>query len=187
MSDTIYTEQSEMTITINKDRSVSVPDLLKKSIVQYDHNIENITFDCPRYWYGNDISTMAIYVVFVTENESATEEKPLRDVCSKVEVDPNDPNMLHFVWTVTENASEYIGALAWQVCAIATDSDGNESIRWHSYTCRDMDVQEGMEADDYIPEKYPDEFSHLVQRVNALEQELGMQMEAVAALLGGES
>lgn len=187
MSDTIYAEQSDLTITINKDRSISVPDLLKKSIVQYDHNIENITFDCPRYWYGNDISTMAIYVVFVTENESAAEEKPLRDVCSKVEVDPNDPNMLHFVWTVTENASKYIGALEWQVCAIATDADGNESIRWHSYTCGIMEVQKGMRAVDYIPEKYPDEYSHLVQRVNALEQELGMQMEAVASLLGGAS
>ena len=44
-----------------------------------------------------------------------------------------------------------------------------------------------MRANDYVPEKYPDEYSHLVQRVNALERELGMQMEAVASLLGGAS
>lgn len=177
----------EATITINNDRSISVPEILRKSIVQYDHNIENITFDCPRYWYGNDISTMAIYVVFDSENESAAEEKPLRDPCSKVEVDAEDPNMLHFVWTVTKNASKHTGKLAWKVCAIATDDAGNETIHWNSHMCRAMEVQEGMEADDYVPEQYPDEYSHLVQRVNALEQELGMQMEAVAALLGGET
>ena len=187
MSDTIYLDQSEITITINKDRTVSVPSILEKSIVQRDHNIESIPFNCPRYWYGNDISTMAIYVIFVTENTEISDEKPLRDACSKVEVDPDDPNMLHFVWTVTEKASKHIGKLAWKVCAIATDADGNETIRWHSHTCRAMEVQEGMEADDYVPEQYPDEYSHLVQRVNALEQELGMQMEAVAALLGGAS
>ena len=187
MSDTIYLDQSEITITINKDRTVSVPSILEKSIVQRDHNIESIPFNCPRYWYGNDISTMAIYVIFVTENTEISDEKPLRDACSKVEVDPDDPNMLHFVWTVTEKASKHIGKLAWKVCAIATDADGNETIRWHSHTCRAMEVQEGLEADDYVPEQYPDEYSHLVQRVNALEQELGMQMEAVAALLGGAS
>lgn len=187
MSDTIYLDQSEMTITINKDRSISVPEILEKSIVQRDHNIESIPFNCPRYWYGNDISTMAIYVVFDSENESATEEKPLRDVCSKVEVDADDPNMLHFVWTVTKNASKHTGKLAWKVCAIATDDAGNETIHWNSHMCRAMEVQEGMEADDYVPEQYPDEYSHLVQRVNALEQELGMQMEAVASLLGGAS
>lgn len=187
MSDTIYLDQNEMTITINKDRSVSVPEILEKSIVQRDHNIESLTFNCPRYWYGNDISAFAIYVVFVTENKAALKEKPLRDVCSNVEVDAEDPNMLHFIWTVTKNASKYTGKLAWKVCAIATDNDGNETIHWNSHTCRAMEVQEGMEANNYVPEQYPDEYSHLVQRVNALEQELGMQMEAVAALLGGKS
>ena len=131
MGDITYAERSETIITINKDRSVSVPELLRKSIVQYDHNIESITFDCPRYWYGNDISTMAIYVVFDSENEAATEEKPLRDVCSNVEVDAEDPNMLHFVWTVTKNASKYTGKLAWKVCAIATDED-RKSTRLNS-------------------------------------------------------
>ena len=37
-------------IVINSDRTITVPNSLKRIAVQYDHNIETITFDCPRYW-----------------------------------------------------------------------------------------------------------------------------------------
>ena len=35
-------------IIIDKKRKVSVPDELKRIAVQHDHNIETVTFDCPR-------------------------------------------------------------------------------------------------------------------------------------------
>lgn len=36
-------------IIINNDRTVTVPDSIKKIGVQYDHNVNTLTFDCPRY------------------------------------------------------------------------------------------------------------------------------------------
>lgn len=56
----------EAHIVINSDRSVSVPDELKNIAVQYDHNIETVTFDCPRYW---DVRTDEGYLMYDTDVE----------------------------------------------------------------------------------------------------------------------
>lgn len=48
-------------IIINSDRTVTVPDSAKKIAVQYDHNVNTLIFDCPRYAdeeHNIDLSTM---------------------------------------------------------------------------------------------------------------------------------
>ena len=52
-------------IVIGNDRYITVPDELKRLAVQYDHNIETVTFDCPRYWDGLDMSAMAVYINYM--------------------------------------------------------------------------------------------------------------------------
>ena len=51
-------EFEEPHIVIGYDRVVTVPDQLKRLAVQYDHDIETVTFDCPRYWGKHDMSQM---------------------------------------------------------------------------------------------------------------------------------
>ena len=41
--------EAEPHIVIGEDRFITVPSELKRIAVQYDHNIETVTFDCPRY------------------------------------------------------------------------------------------------------------------------------------------
>ena len=42
-------------IVIGNDRFITVPESLKRIAVQYDHNVETVTFDCPRYWDDLDM------------------------------------------------------------------------------------------------------------------------------------
>ena len=49
-------------IKIGLDRHITVPESLKRIAVQYDHNVETVTFDCPRYWDGHDMSKMTVYI-----------------------------------------------------------------------------------------------------------------------------
>ena len=41
--------ETEEHIVVGSDRFITVPNSLKRIGVQYDHNIETVTFDCPRY------------------------------------------------------------------------------------------------------------------------------------------
>lgn len=53
---------TEEHIVIDSNRNVYVPDSLKRIAVQFDHNIERVSFDCPRYWDGIDMSEMKVYI-----------------------------------------------------------------------------------------------------------------------------
>ena len=60
---------TEEHIVVGDDRVITVPDSLKRIAVQYDHNVETVTFDCPRYWDGLDMSQMAIYINYHLPNK----------------------------------------------------------------------------------------------------------------------
>ena len=53
---------TEEHIVIGSDRSITVPESLKRIAVQFDNDVETVTFDCPRYWDNLDLSTMKIYI-----------------------------------------------------------------------------------------------------------------------------
>lgn len=171
MSEEIMTvDITSQHIVINRDRSVAVPSLIKKSIVQRDHNIERLTFDCPRYWYGKDISTLNIYVNYISVIKKAKGEDPGSSLCENVVIDENDQDILHFDWIITDNVSEDMGGLIFLVCAKSVDSDGNEDVHWNSHLCKEMEVQEGLEASSAIVKRYPDVIESILSK-------LGKQIE----------
>lgn len=165
-------------IVINQDRSVAVPSLIKKSIVQRDHNIERLTFDCPRYWYGKDISTLNIYVNYISVSQKAKGDDPGSSLCENAVIDESDQDMMHFDWVITNNISQDVGGLLFLVCAKSVDSDGNEDVHWNSHLCKDLEVQEGLEASDSIAKKYPDVIEQIFQRLDNVD---GVSPEQIAA------
>ena len=90
----------ESHIVIGKDRFITVPDSLKRLAVQYDHDIETVTFDCPRYWDEHDMSTMTIYV-----NYLCADNEPGCYKVKNVAVDPTDSTIMHFDWVISKNSN----------------------------------------------------------------------------------
>lgn len=179
MSEEITTvDVTSQHIVINQDRSVAVPSLIKKSIVQRDHNIERLTFDCPRYWYGKDISTLNIYVNYISVSQKAKGDDPGSSLCENAVIDESDQDMMHFDWVITNNISQDVGGLLFLVCAKSVDSDGNEDVHWNSRLCTSLEVQEGLEASDSIVKKYPDVIEQIFQRLDNVD---GVSTEQIAA------
>lgn len=142
----------ESHIVIGKDRFITVPDALKRLAVQYDHDIETVTFDCPRYWDEHDMSTMAIYV-----NYLCADKEPGCYKAKNVTVDSVDSTIMHFDWTISKNVTMAYGPIAFLVCVRNTDSDGIEKNHWNSEICEDCYISAGIEYDGGdINEIYPD-------------------------------
>ena len=57
--------ETEPHIIIGEDRFITVPDELKRIAVQGDHDVETVTFDCPRYWDDHDLSKMQLYINYM--------------------------------------------------------------------------------------------------------------------------
>lgn len=179
----------ERHIVIGRDRIIAVPEELKKIAVQYDHDIETVTFDCPRYWDGHDLSgnTFVAYINYMREDGAVGTKLATNKV-----VDTSDDQIMHFDWTVSRNATEVKGALRFLVCIKKVDTDGNEVNHWNSEINEEMYIVEGMECDSAVITKYPDIITDLLVRVEKAESVLDMTWvnatdEEIAKIKNGDT
>lgn len=160
------TGADEPHIVVNPDKSITVPESLKEIAVQYDHNIETVTFDCPRYWDGHDLSAMQIFINF--QRPSGYRE-PYH--AENIEVDEADTEIIHFTWTLSKNATFEAGNLSFLVCAKNLDENGVEQNHWNSRLCNELEILPGMECSDQVSESYPDALAVVLGRLAKLEEE----------------
>lgn len=155
---------NEPHIVIGNDRFIVVPEELKRIAVQFDHNIETVIFDCPRYWDNHDMSQMVIYINYMRKDG-------VFGCClaENIAIDDNDENIMHFTWTVSQNVTLVEGKLSWLVCIKTTDEEGLEKNHWNSELCEDMYVSEGLECVETIFAAYPDLITQLLLRMKTVE------------------
>ena len=158
------TEDPEVTgghIVIGKDRFITVPESMRKIAVQYDHDVETVTFDCPRYWDNHDLSEMVVYINYLRPDGLMGTYK-----CHGTEIDIFDSSIMHFDWTVSGNVTEVAGAVAFLVCIKTIDGEGMEITHWNSELCTDLYVSEGMKCHDSILRRYPDIITQLLLKMD---------------------
>lgn len=144
--------ETESHIVINADRTITVPDMLKHIAVQGDHNIETVTFDCPRYWDGHDLSKMSMRVVY-QRPDGHREPHPVENL----RIDETDDTIIHFDWTISGNVTLIKGVISFTVCAKFADTEGYTSREWHARLNQDLIVDEGLDCSgDEIVERNPD-------------------------------
>lgn len=155
--------ETEPHIVVGDDRIVSVPKELQRIAVQYDHDVETVTFDCPRYWDGLDMSELHIYVNYMRRDRVVG-----CYLARNVTVDTTDSTIMHFDWTISRNVSQVVGEIKFLVCIKKGDSEGNEVNHWNSELNNQMYVSEGLEVGDEFFDDYPDiilQWEEDVQRV----------------------
>lgn len=171
---------TEPHIVIGEDRIVAVPEELKRIAVQYDHDVETVTFDCPRYWDGLDMSELSIYINYRRKDKVKG--------CYRAEnivVDADNDRIMHFDWTISRNVSLTVGPIQFLVCVRKADEDGYEKNHWNSELNEEMYVSEGLECEELIIEPYPDIISQLnaeVEEAKNILLEAGTQSAANAKI-----
>jgi hypothetical protein len=148
-------------IVIDTKRVIHVPKELQRIAVQYDHSIETVTFDCPRYWDGIDMSKMYIYVNFMRQDRVKG-----RYLCKNVQVDSVNENIMHFTWTLEQDATLVKGKLRFLVCIMKTGEDGVLVNHWNSELNDECTVSEGMECQELPEDFYPEIITDLLTRMD---------------------
>lgn len=134
---------TEPHIIIGDDRFITVPDELKRLAVQYDHDVETVTFDCPRYWDEHDMSKWIVYINY------RRPDKVVGQYCAtNITTDADDSTIMHFDWTISKYVTKAIGSLTFNVCIKESDDEDNELHHWNSELCKDCYVSEGFELGD---------------------------------------
>ena len=158
-------------IVIGADRYITVPDQLKRIAVQYDHDIETVTFDCPRYWDDHDMSTMSIYINYLCPDRSSGVFP-----ATNVKVSTSDSSIMQFDWTISKNVTMAEGKLTFLVCVKNADSDGNEKNHWNSELCTDCYISKGLEInagayEDIVPDFIAQWHKEVLDATNSLYQQ----------------
>ena len=156
--------ESEEHIVVDSDRYITVPESLRRIAVQFDHNIETVTFDCPRFWDGRDMSKMKIYINYMRKDRAIG-----MYYVGDVTVDEEDSNIMHFNWTISNNVTLVEGDIKFLVCVKKTDENGNEANHWNSELNSQMYVSEGLECEESILAEYPDIITQLLTRMEFVE------------------
>ena len=151
-------------VVVGSDRYITVPESLQKIGVQFDHNAETVTFDCPRYWDGHDLSKMKIYINYMRPNDSFGAY-----LCSDAEIDSVDDTIMHFNWTISGHVTEFAGPLSFLVCICDVDQNGDSTTHWNSELNTQMYISSGMKCRDAILGRYPDIITQLLNRMDSVE------------------
>lgn len=154
-------------VIINRDRAVVVPESLKKIGIQFDHNVNTITFDCPRYPDENssiDMSQMPIFINYMLPDKTAGSSLALNVV-----VDETDDTLMHFDWKITNAITPVNGVLSTLICVKQSDTEGNELYHWNTDLFQKFTVGNGMECNGQVAEMNPDVISQLLARMGEVD------------------
>ena len=151
-------------VVVGSDRYITVPESLQKIGVQFDHNAETVTFDCPRYWDGHDLSMMKIYINYMRPNDSFGAY-----LCNDAEIDSMDNTIMHFNWVISGHVTEFAGPLSFLVCICDVDQNGDSTTHWNSELNTQMYISSGMKCRDAILGRYPDIITQLLNRMDSVE------------------
>lgn len=174
----VTTSDTNQHIVIGEDRFITVPPELKKIAVQHDHNMKTVTFDCPRYQNGEDMSGMQIFISY-----RRSDGKKGSYIADNVSVDQSDSSIIHFDWTITKYASYANGPLIFLVCVKKSDDEGNELNHWNSELNKDMHVSEGMEVDVLTEEPYPDLITQMLTRLDDVEDSTAISVKRMETII----
>lgn len=150
-------------ITIDSNRAITVPEVLRKIAVQYDHNMCTLTFDCPRYWDGRDLSEFSFYINYLRPNRT-----PGSSIAENLTVDSSDDSVLHFDWVIEKHITMYNGTLSFLVCAKKTDAEGNEENHWNSELNQQLTISAGLEFGEVVEALYPDVIEQMLKRMDEI-------------------
>lgn len=154
----------ESHIVIDSSRNILVPEELRKIAVQYDHNMETVTFDCPRYWDGLDMSEMRIYINYMRSDRAVG-----MSLAKNVRIDEYDDSIMNFDWTITRGATLTSGTLSFSVCVRKPTVEGGEENHWNTEINNQMSVSPGLEYEEQTNPQHTDLISDLIIRMEETE------------------
>jgi hypothetical protein len=146
-----------------------------KSLQQYDHNSEVLTFEAPRYIEGHDLMSCNVvqihYANIYSDLATRTEEvnKGVYTV-KDLAVDTENEDLVVFSWKVEADSTQLMGALNFVISFVCVDENGDVTYRWNTALCKLLSVDESLNNSEEVAEKHPDVIADLEARIKVLEQ-----------------
>lgn len=129
----------------------------KTSLIQYDHNSERFGFTMPRFVEGHDMSICDRIEVHYINSDGMTQEQ-IEGVyeVTDVAISNDDEEKIVFSWIISQNATSYVGALAFLIRFVCVEEDATVSYAWNTAIFTGVKIEKGMYNSDEIVAEYAD-------------------------------
>ena len=167
----------------------------KTLLIQGDHNSEEFTFLVPQYIDGHDLTLcnkVRVHYINIGANDNAAvpERSPgvyeiPRDKISQTRIEIDDVSGvgepidgLSLKWLISDNATKYVGTLAFLVQFLCTSEGTDETgkpisitdYKWHTSPYDSMVIAEGMDYSGETVDRYTDVLEQwYVEFINLIE------------------
>lgn len=148
----------------------------RTTIMQFDHQSEELYFEVPRVIEGHDMTLCDVVQVHFTNIGTGTsvsnrQSNPGVYEMTNLRASDEDPNILVCSWLISQAATQYYGKIEFALQFICYDSVDPEVMGyiWNTDICDTIDVKKSISNHDAILENYPDLYYQLEERVSDLE------------------
>lgn len=145
-------------------------------VVQYDHNSEIFTFKVPKLIDGHDMSMcdkIEIHYVNVGTGTSVSNRTSNADIykVKDLQADPDDVETLMFTWKLSQNGTQLVGTIRFQIHFICYGDEETEidEYIWNTLVYSAINVREGLNCTELILEQKPDIIQEFEERIKDLE------------------
>lgn len=140
----------------------------KTTLVQYDHNSEQITFEMPLYVDGHAMTLCnLIEIHFINISTDGQNQNPgvyeVTDLIAEGE-------KAVFTWLVSQEATQLAGSVNFFIVFKCTE-DGKTVYRWGTEICKTLSVSDGMDNGEAVLTEYPDILAQWKERLFSASEE----------------
>ena len=137
----------------------------KLSVVQYDHDSENFTFQVPKYVEEHNMSECTrIEIHFTNITRNKKEQKNGVYYVKTADIS-SDYDTVFFKWIISREATQLVGSLKFTVTFICLGDDDEIVYQWSTAMFENISVLTKLEHTAAVIESYPDLFSQLKQDI----------------------
>lgn len=115
----------------------------EKNLVQFDHNSERKTFECPRFVEGHDMLNCNRVIVNYLDND-------LPGVYEVDDLTKKDSDTIMFSWLISSNATQKTGNIFFAITFMCVQTNGDVTYRWNTAINQELKVIEGMNQNSTI-------------------------------------
>lgn len=127
----------------------------KLVLIQYDHNSERFTFECPRYVDDHDMSLCnRVEIHYINTGTNNTKNTGVYEV-NDLQVSP-DGNTVTCSWLISQNATQNVGKLNFVIRFACIAEDGIVEYAWNTSIYSDIIVAKSIYNGQEFIEDYVD-------------------------------
>lgn len=123
----------------------------KTDLIQFDHNSERITFECPHFIEGHDMTFCNKVVI----DYSVGESKGVYEV-NDLAVKEDDSDTVVFTWLISSNVTTTLGKIKFALTFKCVLPDGSVTYKWGTKRNDTLQCLETEQGNAWVAYDYPD-------------------------------